>query len=147
MTRVFISTVIGVVLGIGLGLGVGWGIPPAYTNSTLPELARTHQDTYTVMIAYGYINDRDLTGALERLQRLGVENVPAYVQDIAERYITNSRELDEIRALVALADGFGRATPLMDGFCQLCVAPQTPITAPTVTPATTPAATSEGTAP
>lgn len=120
MTRVFISTVVGVLLGIGVGLGVGWGFPPTYANSTLPELARTHQDTYTVMIASGYINDRDLTGALERLQRLEVENVPAYVQETAERYITNSRELEDIRVLVALADGFGRATPLMDSFCQLC---------------------------
>ncbi|MEO0598832.1 MAG: hypothetical protein AAF126_22170, partial [Chloroflexota bacterium] len=103
MTRVFLSTVVGVLLGIGIGLGVGWGFPPAYTNSTLPELARTHQDSYTVMIASGYVNDRDLTGALQRLQLLGVDNVPAYVQELAERYITNSSELEDIRVLVALA--------------------------------------------
>ncbi|MEL6310464.1 MAG: hypothetical protein AAFV98_09950 [Chloroflexota bacterium] len=131
MTRVFLSTVVGVLLGIGIGLGVGWGFPPAYTNSTLPELARTHQDSYTVMIASGYVNDRDLTGALQRLQLLGVDNVPAYVQELAERYITNSSELEDIRVLVALADGFGRATPLMDSFCQFCAdpAPVTPATA------------------
>ncbi|MGB7337314.1 MAG: hypothetical protein WBC91_00365 [Phototrophicaceae bacterium] len=126
MVRVFISTVIGVIIGIGAGLGLGWGFPAQYSNSTLPELGRVHQDTYTVMIAAGYVNDRDITGAFERLQRLGVENVPAHVQDITERYITNSRDLGDIQLLVALADGFGRLSPVMETFCQLCNGGNTP---------------------
>ena len=88
MVRVFISTVIGVIIGIGAGLGLGWGFPAQYSNSTLPELGRVHQDTYTVMIAAGYVNDRDITGAFERLQRLGVENVPAHVQSLWIRSLT-----------------------------------------------------------
>lgn len=120
MVRVFLSTVIGVVVGIGIGLGLGWGFPAEYSDSSLPELSQNHQDTYTVMIAAGYVHDSDITGALERLQRLGVENVPAYVQDTAERYITSSRELGDIQLLVALSEGFGRLTPVMDTFCQLC---------------------------
>lgn len=126
MVRVFVSTVIGVLIGIGVGLGLGWGFPAQYSNSTLPELGQVHQDTYTVMIAAGYVNDRDITGAFERLQRLGVENVPAHVQDITERYITNSRDLDDIQLLVALSDGFGRLTPVMQTFCQLCAGDDTP---------------------
>ncbi|MEM9952839.1 MAG: hypothetical protein AAF846_14625 [Chloroflexota bacterium] len=120
MVRVFISTVIGVVIGIIAGVLLGWGFPAEYTNSTLSELGQQHQDTYTLMIAKGYVDDRDLSGAFERLQLLGVENVPAYVQDITERYITNSRELNDIQVLVALSDGLGRLTPVMQTFCQLC---------------------------
>lgn len=120
MVRVFLSTVIGVIIGIGLGLGLGWGFPPQYSNSTLAELAQSHQDNYTVMIASGYVSDGDISGAFERLQRLGVENVPAHVQNTTERYITNSRELDDIQLLVALSEGFGRLTPVMETFCQLC---------------------------
>lgn len=120
MVRVFLSTVIGVVIGIGIGLGLGWSFPARYNDSSLPELSQAHQDTYTVMIAAGYENDGDITGALERLQRLGVENIPEYVQDTTERYITSSRELTDIQLLVALSEGFGRLTPLMETFCQLC---------------------------
>ena len=120
MVRVFLSTVIGVLIGIAMGLGLGWGFPPEYSDSTLSELARSHQDTYTVMIASAYVSDGDISGAFERLQELGVENVPAYVQDTTERYITNSRELEDIQLLVALSEGFGRLTPVMETFCQLC---------------------------
>ncbi len=120
MVRVFLSTVIGVVAGIALGIGLGWGFPAEYNESSLSELSQGHRDNYTVMIAAGYLNDGDITGALERLQRLGVENVPVYVQDTTERYITTSRELQDIQRLVALSEGFGRLTPLMDTFCQLC---------------------------
>lgn len=120
MVRVFLSTVIGVIIGIASGIGIGWGFPAEYTNSTLPELSQSHQDAYTVMIAAGFVNDGDISGAFERLRLLGVENVPAYVQNTTERYITNSRNVDEIQLLVALADGFGRLTPVMETFCQLC---------------------------
>lgn len=120
MLRVFLSTVLGVVIGIGIGLGLGWGFPAEYRDSTLSELSQSHKDAYTVMIASGYVHDGDITGALERLQRLAVENVPAYVQETAERYITNSRELNDIQLLVALSEGFGRLTPVMEPFCQLC---------------------------
>lgn len=120
MVRVFISTVVGVIIGIAIGIGLGWSFPAEFTNSTLPELSQIHQDNYTVMIAAGYVGDGDISGAFERLQRLGVENVPAYVQNTTERYITNSRELDDIQLLVALAEGFGRLTPVMETFCQFC---------------------------
>lgn len=121
MIRVFLSTVIGVVLGIAGGLALGWGFPAEYSSSTLSELSTQHQDNYTLLVASGYVNDGDLRGAFERLQRLGVENVPEYVQDVTERFITNSRPLNEIQLMVALSEGFGRFTPLMESFCQLCM--------------------------
>ena len=41
------------------------------------------------------------------------------VQEMAERYISSSRDLREIRYLVALSEGLGRLTPLMEPFRQL----------------------------
>lgn len=121
MVRVFVSTVIGVVIGIGLGLIIGWWFAPAeYNQSQLRELGQNYKDDYVLMVAMGYIAERDENGALERLRWLGVDNVPAYVQDMTERFITNSRDIDDIRLLVALSEGFGRLTRPMEAFCQLC---------------------------
>lgn len=120
MARVFLSTVIGVVVGISLGLLVGWVIAPVeYTNSPMSALAPRFQEEYTLMIAAGYLVDRDASAAIERLSRLGVENVPAYVQELTERYITNSRNVADIRLLVALSEGLGRLTPPMESFRQI----------------------------
>lgn len=127
MSRVFVSTVIGVVIGLVIGLFVGWvAFPTEYVNSVIPDLAPSYRDDYTVMIASGYLADGDVTGAIERLRLLGVDNVPAYVQDITERYITTSQNVDEIRRLVALAEGLGRLTPPMESFRQLTPVGRTP---------------------
>jgi hypothetical protein len=120
MIRVFISTVLGVLLGIGIGLGIGWGLPQDYSASTVAELAPAYREQYTLMVASAYVNERDVNGALERLRVLDVENIPAYIQDLAERYISSSRNVEDIRLLVALSEGFGRLTAPMQSFCQLC---------------------------
>lgn len=120
MARVFLSTVIGVMVGIGLGLFVGWVIAPVeYTDSPMSALADRYQEEYTLMIAAGYLVEGDASAAIERLSHLGVENVPAYVQELTERYITNSRNVEDIRLLVALSEGLGRLTPPMESFREL----------------------------
>jgi len=120
MVRLIVSLILGVGIGIGGGLVIGWQVAPReYTDGTLPELAREHTDAYTIMIAAGYDADGDLQGAVDRLRLLGVENVPAYVQDITERYITNSRDIDDIRLLVRLSEGVGRLTPIMEPYRQV----------------------------
>lgn len=115
--RLFFSVVIGVVVGIALGVFIGWEVAPVeYVDSPMTALAPRFKDRYTVMIASGYARDLDALGAVERLRLLGVENVPQYVQDTAERFITNSRDLDDIRLLVNLSEGLGRLTPIMQNF-------------------------------
>lgn len=127
MTRFFFSTVIGVALGLLIGLFAGWQISPVeYRDSPIRALSEPYRDEYTRMIAGGFLSDGDLTGAVERLRVLGVANIPQYVQEMAERYISNSRDLKEIRYLVALSEGLGRLTPLMENFRQLSRAPLTP---------------------
>lgn len=120
MTRFFTSLMIGTALGVLIGLYVGWvQFPVEFVNSPMRDLDRNYKDDYIVMIAAGYVFEADALGALERLRKLGVENVPEYVQMTTERFITNSRDLDDIRLLVNLSNGLGRLTPIMEPFLEL----------------------------
>lgn len=118
--RLFISTVIGIVFGLALGAYIGWGLAPVeYVNSPMSDLAPRYREEYTVMVAAGYLVDHDVDAAIRRLSVLAVDNAPLYVQELTERYISNSRDVEDIRKLVALAEGLGRLTPPMENFRQL----------------------------
>ncbi len=120
MARFAISFVIALIIGIVTGLAVGWELAPTeYVNGPVQRLAQRYKDDYTVMIAAGYLEDADPNAAVGRLRALGVENVPLYVQETTERYITNSRDLDDIRLLVTLSEGLGRLTPIMEPYRML----------------------------
>lgn len=115
--RILLSLIIGLVIGIGVGLYIGWvQWPTEYVDSPLSYLGQEHMDEYTVMIAYGYVGDGDLPGAVERLRALNVSSVPAYVQAVTERYISQGQNVEDIRHLVALAEAMGRLTPLMEAY-------------------------------
>ena len=117
MIRFILSFIAALIIGLLLGLYLGWvQFPVKYTDSSADRLAQHNKDDYTVMVANAYLDDGDLTGALERMRLLGVENVPAYIQDTTERYITNSSSVTDIRALVALSAGLGRLTPIMQPY-------------------------------
>jgi len=122
MRRFLVSFLIALLIGAGIGLYLGWvQFPVEFVDSPASALAQSEKDDYTLMIAAAYADDGDLNGAVERLRVLGVDNVPAYVQEVTERYITNSRGVDDIRLLVALAEGMGRLTPVMEPYRQLNV--------------------------
>jgi hypothetical protein len=117
MVRFLLSLLVALLVGLGIGLYLGWVQFPQQTiDSPANALAQRYQDEYAVMIAAGYLDDHDLTGALERLRVLGVDNAPAFIQEVTERYITNSRDIDDIRYLVALSEGLGRLTPIMEPY-------------------------------
>lgn len=120
MLRVFASIVIGILLGAGAGLFFGWVVAPVeFVDSPMSDLATRYQDEYLLMIAAGYQVDGNVNAAIDRLRHLGHDNIPAYIQEVTERYISNSRNVDDIRLLVALAEGVGRLTPPMESFRQL----------------------------
>jgi hypothetical protein len=116
MSRLLLSLIAGLVLGVGAGLFVGWvTFPVEYLDSPASALDRRYKDDYTVMVAAGYLVDRDVQGAIDRLRILGEENIPLYIQETTERFISNSRGLEEIQFLVALSESVGRLTePMMD---------------------------------
>jgi hypothetical protein len=117
MLRFLVSLIIGLIIGALAGLYLGWvQFPVEYINAPALSLSQSYKDTYTVMIAGGFLVDGDAQGAIERLRVLGIENVPAYVQQITERFITNSRD---VRYLVALSEGLGRTSPIFEPYRQL----------------------------
>lgn len=117
MLRTLLSILFGIIIGIVIGLYLGWvQFPVEYINSPASLLAQQYKDEYTIMIARGFLADRDALGAVQRLTVLGIDNVPDYVQRTAERFITNSREIQSIRHLVALSEGLGRTSPLFEQY-------------------------------
>ena len=111
----------GLVLGALLGLYLGWfQFPRESFSGDMAHLAQSFRDDYAVMIAAGYAADGDLPGALDRLSPLRVDDVPRYVQQLTDRVIaSSSRDIRDIRLLVALARGLGRLTPAMEPFLDL----------------------------
>lgn len=117
MVRFLLSLLVGLLIGLGVGLYLGWvQYPVQFVNSPITDLSQRYKDEYTVMVAAGYVADKDLSGAVQRLQILNIENIPNYVQQLAERFISNSRNVEDIRYLVALAERLDRLTPIMEPY-------------------------------
>jgi hypothetical protein len=119
MGRIFLLIVVGAAIGAGIGLVIGWNIAPVqYVDSRLSDLDQRYKDDYTVMVAAAYQVDGDLNEVIRRLQPLGVSNIPVYVRDVTERYISESGTGNEndIRTLVVLSRALGYYTPPMQAF-------------------------------
>jgi hypothetical protein len=122
MLRFVISLIIGLVLGALIGLYLGWvQFPVQFVNSPASSLSERAKNDYMVMVAAGYLKDGDLGGAVERLRLLGVPNIPAYVQQVTESYISNSQDVNDISYLVALSEAMGRMTPIMQPYRRVSV--------------------------
>jgi len=122
MLRFVISLVIGLAIGALIGLYLGWvQFPVQFVNSPANSLSEKYKDEYMVMVAAGYLKDGDLGGAVDRLRLLGVPNIPAYIQQVTESYISDSRDVKDISYLVALAEAVGRMTPIMEPYRHVSV--------------------------
>ncbi len=122
MLRFVLSLLIGLVIGGLVGLYLGWvQFPKQFIDSPASSLAGQYKDEYIVMIAAGYLKDNDLNGALDRLRFLGIDNIPEYVQDVTERYISASRDVNDITYLVAMSESLGRLTPIMQPYRQVAL--------------------------
>lgn len=115
------SLILGLLLGSLAGCYFGWiQFPPARRSSAISDLAQRYRDEYTVLVAAGYAVDGDAAGALDRLGKLNVADIPLYLQKTTERIIhASARDLDDIRLLARLARDLGGATPLMEPFLAL----------------------------
>jgi hypothetical protein len=114
MSRFLASLLFGLIVGGGLGLVLGWNVfPVEYVNGPASRLDQQYKDEYTVMVSAGYLVDSDIQSAVDRLRVLDLDDIPGHVQNTAERYISRSRNIEDIRYLVALAEAMGRLTDLM----------------------------------
>lgn len=119
MRRFTLLMLIGTLIGLGIGLALGWLVLPApQSTSPLSQLARRHQEEFTLMVAAAYQVDNDLNAAIERLRLLGMADPFIYMRDLTERFIVQAgvtRER-EARLLVQLACAMGFCTEPMQPF-------------------------------
>lgn len=128
MKRFVIALAVGGIIGLILGVYLGWSLFPVQTiNASIRSLSPAEKDRYTVMVAEGYELDGNVAEAIRRLQVLGVPDVPSYVRDVTERFISvnGTGDAADIRHLVALAQALGELTPPMQAFAGPTAIPST----------------------
>jgi len=138
----------GLLLGLVGGLVLGWLVwPVEYFDTDLPDLRSGYKDDYVVMVGASYLLNNDLARATERLDKLGVPNQGQYVAVQAERYISEGRDVNDIRSLVALSKGLGTHTDRMVMYFATATSTLTPVptATSTLTPTETPVPTATST--
>lgn len=107
------SLLAGSLAGWTLGQLAGGG---ALNPGGVDQQSRQFRDDLLVMIAAAYSEDGDLPAAWRRMRLVAGSTSVVTLQSTAERFIANSRNVQDIRFLVALAEGLGRLTPAMRPF-------------------------------
>lgn len=137
--------VIGLMAGAVVGLLVGWVFwPVKFVDTTIADLAPEQREEYVLLVAYAYSLDGDLEKATARLELLEVPNINQYLSALIDTYIAEGRDVNDIRALVTLADALGISSPQMVAYLAsptplpTDTPPPTPTPAPTETPTITP---------
>jgi hypothetical protein len=110
------TTFIPLLAGIGLGLLVGWLAPVQRFTTGFDRLHPDYKADYVVMVGSAYLLDGDWPTAEARLIALGEENLPTYVGELTERYITEGRSVNDIRGLVSLSAALGYTSPAMEPY-------------------------------
>ena len=127
MRRLIGSFLVMMIVGIGIGLFLGWSqFAPQSGDSAMCQLSEDYREEYTLMVARGFRTEQDTAAAIRRLLPLTVDNspaclndttstridnIPAWVQEVAERYLTRGGDLQDICDLAALSADFGRQIP------------------------------------
>jgi hypothetical protein len=110
-------TLLALLIGLGLGaLGgavFGWLIPVQDVSAGIDKLHPTYKADYTVMVGAAYANNGDWDLAQLRLGYLAEPDPAAYIVVLAEQYIAEGRDPNDIRNLVRLAARLGYTTPPM----------------------------------
>lgn len=113
MGRVLLSLLIGLGIGVLGGAILGWMLPIQDVSAGLDQLHPDYKADYAVMVGAAYAVDSDWDLAQARLGRLAEPDPAAYIVVLAERYIAEGRNPDDIRNLVRLAARLGYTTPPM----------------------------------
>lgn len=109
-----ILAILGLTAGAALGLLLGWVVMPVeYVDTKIAELAPECKDDYILLVATAYYLDGDLEQARSRLAELELPNTGQWISSLGDRYISKGRDEEDIRALAALAEGLGIASPMM----------------------------------
>jgi hypothetical protein len=104
---------IGMLCGLLFGLAIGYLWPVHYTDVDVSDLRAEYREDYIVMVADAFSLDGDVDKARDRLSRLDVPNPEQLVSALADRYVKEGRDQEEIDRLVRLADALGVSTESM----------------------------------
>jgi len=123
---------LGLLLGLGAGLLLAWVVwPVQYTDTTPSDLMAERKALWAELAADGYALTGDLQSARSRLALLGVDDLGAFVAQVAETRIEQGASLQHIRAMARLSEELGGIT------ARLLVYIATPEPTPTRTPVPT----------
>jgi len=127
MRRFIGSALVAMIFGLALGVFLGWEqFPVEDRNTSMCQLSEPEREEFTLMVARGFQADGDRDAALNRLLPLRatnnqiclrdattsqIDNIPAWVQEVTERYRTRGADLRDICHLAALSRAFGREIP------------------------------------
>jgi len=134
MRRFFGSLLVAMIIGIAAGVYLGWVQFPAESeDSALCQLSPEYREKYTLMVARSYQGmlaqnvppNEGRVVALNRLLPLNatnaeaclqnpdnqIDNIPAWVQEVTERYLSRGEDLRDVCHLAALSAAFGRQIP------------------------------------
>lgn len=139
MRRNVVTLLLGLIVGALVGIGVGWLVPITDVGVSFDKLSPDYEAEYTVMVGAAYGVDGDWDAVQGRLSLLGEPDPAGYVVRLAERYIAEGRNPDDIRNLVRLSARYGYLTAPMQPYAPTSPAPPAPPTAaPSPTAATSP---------
>lgn len=120
--RAVLVFLVGLGLGALGGMAFGWLLPILDVSAGVDKLHPAYKAEYVLMVGAAYAVDGDWDQAEERLGALAEPDPAAFIVLLAEQYIAEGRNPDDIRNLVRLAGRLGYTTPAM----QLYISPETP---------------------
>jgi len=126
------------IVGLVAGLFLGWWVwPVEWTSTALKDLKPEYKDEYIAMVGAAYAGDGNLERAILRLDSLQAGNPGQLVLALAERYIAEGHDVDEIQCLAGLAEGLGMRSPQVLAYLATATPTRTPTPMPTATPVPT----------
>lgn len=108
-------------------------------------LSLDDKEAATVQVAQTFITNRNLALAETQLDALGLPNRAQWVALVADKYLSEGRNVQDTRALIVLAQAMGSSTDKMALFVATATPTNTPSPVPTSTPTPEPTATSSAT--
>jgi hypothetical protein len=108
-----ITLIVGLALGALIGAGLGWLFPVQDVGAGFDKFSPDYKADYVVMVGAAYAVDNDWDAVQSRLGLLGQPDPAGYVALLAQQYIAQGRDQDDIRNLVRLAARFGYVTSPM----------------------------------
>ncbi|UCH59915.1 MAG: hypothetical protein JSV61_00145 [Anaerolineales bacterium] len=105
----------GLLFGAVIGLAYAWLVQPVrYTNTKPASLRPDFKDRYRALIALAYQTNDNLVRAKARLELLEDQDVYRALAEQAQRTLAGGGNVEEARALGALAVALGQAPPTVE---------------------------------